>query len=62
MSGPELAARLKEQRHVLEVLFMSGYTDRAATSSGAVPDGAPFLSKPFTPDSLILKVQDILQN
>lgn len=51
-SGPMLAEQLKMIRPAAKVLFMSGYTDHAATRHGLLRAGAIFLQKPFTPDGL----------
>ena len=39
---------------------MSGYTDDAMTQHGIIDAGVPFLHKPFTPQSLIRKVCEVL--
>jgi CheY-like chemotaxis protein len=47
MSGPELAARARDVRPDLPVLFVSGYPDRPEAEGQG-----PLLAKPFTPDAL----------
>ncbi len=59
-SGPELARRLLETRPGTRVLYVSGYTDASMASQGALDDGAFFLQKPFTPESLARKVREVL--
>jgi hypothetical protein len=39
---------------------MSGYTDDAIVRHGVLGAGMAFLSKPFTPDALALKVREVL--
>jgi FixJ family two-component response regulator len=59
MSGSEVAKRLAADRPNLKVLYMSGYTDDAIVHHGA-SDGTAFLQKPFAPDTLVLKVREVL--
>jgi len=60
MDGPALAARLRQQRPQLRVLFVSGYPANAIAASGAFAAGADFLQKPYTPDSLATQVRRLL--
>jgi two-component system, cell cycle sensor histidine kinase and response regulator CckA len=60
MGGRELATRLREDAPRLKVLFMSGYTDDAGIRQGALAKGMGFLSKPFTPESLVRKAREML--
>ncbi len=60
MSGRELAQRLQPLRPDMKVLYMSGYTDDAIVRHGVLGAGMAFLSKPFTPDALALKIHEIL--
>jgi two-component system cell cycle sensor histidine kinase/response regulator CckA len=52
MGGLELAGLLRHIRPDLRVVFMSGYTDTILRQKGNLPEGYPFLPKPFTPDAL----------
>jgi signal transduction histidine kinase len=45
--GPEVVQMAKQARPDLRVLFMSGYADAEARSSGLLAEGATVLSKPF---------------
>jgi PAS domain S-box-containing protein len=58
-SGWELSRELVAHRPGLRVLFMSGY---AADPSGEplLPEGAPLLAKPFTPEDLLGRVRAAL--
>ena len=60
MGGPELAKRLWQRWPETKVLFMSGYTERAFSSYAALDPRASFLQKPFMPESLALKVREML--
>jgi nitrogen fixation negative regulator NifL len=60
MTGPEMAATLSERGLKVPVLFMSGY---AETESGLLlPEGAPLLQKPFSPDALLRRVRALLES
>ena len=60
LGGREVAARLRQERPTLPVLYVSGYT------RGTIPDGelldpnTAFLSKPFTPRLLAERVREVL--
>jgi CheY-like chemotaxis protein len=58
MNGFELGKELVERAPGLKVLFMSGYRDNAMGGAGETP--AAFLHKPFTPDTLLTKVREVL--
>jgi len=60
MGGDALASRLKAERQVTAVLYMSGYPDQALGHHGVIEPGTPFLQKPFTPDALLRKVREVL--
>ncbi len=59
-SGPELTQRLAEKRPGLRVLYMSGYTEDAIVQHGVLLPGISFVHKPFTSDSLIQKIDEVL--
>ena len=60
LNGRGLAQRLTTLRPDIKVLFMSGYTTKDLVSHGMLDPGVAFLQKPFTPDSLALKVRQAL--
>ena len=59
ISGRELWDKVREICPV-RVVFMSGYTDDAIVRHGVLEGSVPFLSKPFTRQSLLNKVQEVL--
>ena len=61
LGGRELGERLRAQGIEAAILYVSGYTGDAVTQRAMVDDGAEFLEKPFTPDQLLQKVDDILR-
>jgi two-component system, cell cycle sensor histidine kinase and response regulator CckA len=56
ISGIDLAKRLRAKRPALNVLLMSGYTDRDVGEFQREMPDVSFLQKPFTPDSLVGRV------
>jgi PAS domain S-box-containing protein len=60
VGGPEIAARLRGRRPDLRVVFMSGYADSALYRRGLAESDAVILRKPFTPETLVGKVQEAL--
>jgi len=60
LGGADLAQRLAPLRSEMKVLFISGYTDRAAARHGTMQPGAAYLEKPFSLDALARKVREVL--
>jgi CheY-like chemotaxis protein len=60
LSGGQLAERLASLQPTMKVLFMSGYTDDAIFHHGSLAAEAPFLHKPFSPETLAQKVREVL--
>jgi PAS domain S-box-containing protein len=60
MSGPDLAQRVVRIRPAIRVLYVSGFTTHPAVGIGASSPKAAFLSKPFTPQALAMKVRECL--
>lgn len=59
MRGYDLAKLLRESRPSIRVLYISGYADAAVERQ--VADGlSGLLEKPFTPDALMAKIDEIL--
>lgn len=62
MGGRELAERLSAWRPEIKVLFVSGYTDDAIVQHDISQEQVNFVQKPFTPQGLIRRVREILDN
>jgi two-component system cell cycle sensor histidine kinase/response regulator CckA len=60
MNRAELADRISELRPGLKMLFMSGYLDRTVSLHDHLKEGAEFIQKPFTPNSLARKLRQLL--
>ena len=61
LSGPETSAQLARIRPGLRTLFMSGYMGERIVQHGIQESDFAFIEKPFTPQSLIQKIREILQ-
>ncbi len=62
MDGRELAAHVTRARPGVQVLFMSGYTDRMRTADGYLEPGVHLLEKPFTAETLLKKTRQVLEH
>jgi len=60
MSAPELTERLAPWHPEMKVLYMSGYTDSDILRQGVLETERPFLQKPFSPETLLRAVRDVL--
>jgi two-component system, cell cycle sensor histidine kinase and response regulator CckA len=59
-SGLELARQLLERQPAPKVIYMSGYTEEAIGKYGFLEPGIAFLNKPFTSQTLVQKIRDVL--
>jgi two-component system cell cycle sensor histidine kinase/response regulator CckA len=57
-SGPDLTQALVKKRPGLKVIYMSGYTEDAIVHHGVLKPGIAFLHKPFTSETLGLKIRE----
>ena len=62
MSGRELVERVRALRPRVRVLYMSGYTEYAASQRPGLEIDAPLLSKPFSSVALSSKIREVLQH
>ena len=60
MPGDQFIREMQKIRSDFQVLFMSGYTDRAITKNGFLKEGLSFIQKPFTPEQIARKVREVL--
>ena len=59
MGGKDLIDIIARERPQSRILLVSGYTDRTLSELGIAP-GLQLLAKPFTPQSLLGKVREVL--
>jgi two-component system cell cycle sensor histidine kinase/response regulator CckA len=60
MGGRVMAQSLTTTNPDLKILFTSGYTDDAIARHGVLDAGVEFLSKPYTPGTLVGRVREML--
>lgn len=60
IGGSELVERIRSILPEVKVLFTSGYTDVPTFQPGALPAGTDFLQKPYMPDTLAIKLREVL--
>jgi two-component system cell cycle sensor histidine kinase/response regulator CckA len=61
MTGQELAVRLQQEHSCLSVVFMSGYSEHAATEMANADPSVRLLTKPFSRGAILRTVREILQ-
>lgn len=60
INGGELARQISHLKPAIQVLYTSGYTDGMINQHGILESDVAFLQKPFTSNSLLTKVQELL--
>ncbi len=60
IGGVELAERLGRTHPDIRIVYMSGYTESDKLQPGVRNSPYPFLQKPFSPDSLALRIREAL--
>jgi CheY-like chemotaxis protein len=62
MTGPVVAARCRDLRPLIKVLFMSGYAGNMLRGLGDTSTSTAYIQKPFTPAQLGTKIRDVLEH
>lgn len=62
MNGKQLYERIAAVNPDIKTLFISAYADGAIDDLGDLREGVSFLQKPFTPEALLAKLQQILES
>ncbi|WP_051690075.1 PAS domain S-box protein [Pelobacter seleniigenes] len=62
MNGKQLSEKLKDLQPGIKTLFMSGYTADMISTKGVIEEGVQFLQKPFSLDTLMAKVREVLDH
>ena len=60
MNGPEMASRIQETFPQMQVVYMSGYSEKALANEAKVDACFEYLQKPFTLKSLTQKLARVL--
>ncbi len=60
MDGFELVERLRQIRPETKVLYMTGAHDKVPVRGGLKESSLPYLYKPFGPDELLARIEDVL--
>ncbi len=60
MDGVQLVKRLQTLHPEMKIIFMSGYIDNAGVVDEIREKSVDFLQKPFSPDTLLKKIRDVL--
>jgi two-component system cell cycle sensor histidine kinase/response regulator CckA len=59
-NGRDLATYLKTLQPGLKTIFISGYPENTVSRNGLQPEGVFYLPKPFSVESLMQKVREVL--
>ncbi len=60
LTGPDLARRLRAEKPLLPIVFISGYVGDVVMDNGSVPRITEYLSKPFALPSMLAAVRRLL--
>jgi PAS domain S-box-containing protein len=61
LNGRQVADAARERNPDLKVLFMTGYAENAAASSGFLDRGMSMITKPFAMESLATRIRSIIE-
>jgi CheY-like chemotaxis protein len=62
LSGRELSERIAAMQPSTKVMFMSGYTNDSVVNHGILDGASWFIQKPFTLESLVRRVRQVLDS
>ncbi len=62
MNGRELARKIQEISKKVKIIYTSGYSKDVIAQRGILEKGLEFLAKPYTPQTLALKVRHVLDS
>jgi CheY-like chemotaxis protein len=62
MGGKEMVEQLQAGRSELKVIYTSGFIDEIIAEEILLDPGLAFLPKPYTPEMLVRKVQELLRD
>ncbi len=60
-NGKEVYEEIKKLKSDMKVIFVSGYSADLINKKGILEVGMNFISKPVSPDELLIKVRDVLE-
>ena len=60
LGGPEIVKRLRGSRPGLRTLLLSGFPEHGGAAGAGDVEADGFLPKPFTADTLLAKVREVL--
>lgn len=60
MDGHSMARTIQHVSPAVKVLFMSGYANHGIVHEGQLEHNVEFIQKPFTPDELVMRIQQVL--
>jgi CheY-like chemotaxis protein len=61
MGGYELVQQLRARQSDIRVLFMSGYAEKPLGSNGMLGSGTGYVAKPFSVNTLMKRLREVLE-